>query len=61
MKGAVVWITGLPASGKSALADRVHRRLQYEGKACCVLDGDEVRAALVPSPGYDEDARHAFY
>ena len=61
MKGAVIWITGLPSSGKSVLAERVHRRLKYEGKPCCVLDGDEVREALVPSPGYDEDARNAFY
>jgi adenylylsulfate kinase len=26
-----------------------------------VLDGDEVRGVLVPSPGYDPEARDAFY
>jgi len=59
--GAVVWITGLPSSGKSTLAERVQRRLIEAGISCCTLDGDAVRAALVPSPGYTPEARDAFY
>jgi adenylylsulfate kinase len=59
--GAVVWITGLPSSGKSTLAERVRRRLIEAGIASCTLDGDAVRAALVPSPGYTPEARDAFY
>ncbi|WP_437671100.1 adenylyl-sulfate kinase [Sorangium sp. So ce131] len=61
MSGAVVWITGLPSSGKSTLAERARRALLGEGRASCVLDGDEVRGALVPSPGYDPEGRGAFY
>ncbi len=61
MTGAVVWITGLPSSGKSTLAARVEARLRARGIACLRLDGDEVRGALVPAPGYDEAGRAAFY
>jgi adenylylsulfate kinase len=61
MTGAVVWCTGLPASGKSTLAHTLAARLRELGIATLILDGDEVRAALVPAPGYDDDARDAFY
>lgn len=61
MSGAVVWVTGLPASGKSTLARRLRDRLRAAGAAAAVLDGDAVRAALVPAPGYDPAARAAFY
>jgi adenylylsulfate kinase len=59
--GAVVWLTGPPSSGKSTLARRLAGALADAGCAHCVLDGDEVRAALVPPPGYDEGARAGFY
>ncbi|WP_434042160.1 adenylyl-sulfate kinase [Sorangium cellulosum] len=61
MSGGVVWITGLPASGKSTLAARVRRALLDEGRASCLLDGDEVRGALAPPPGYDPRGRDDFY
>ncbi len=57
--GVVVWLTGLPSSGKSWLARRTAEVLG-PGR-CVVLDGDEVRASLVPTPGYDEAGREAFY
>ncbi len=59
--GAVVWVTGLPSSGKSTLARRIRDRLRGAGRAAMVLDGDQVRAALRPAPGYDEPGRAAFY
>lgn len=59
--GVVVWFTGLPSSGKSALARSVRDELAPLGTAQCILDGDEVRAALVPAPGYGEADRAAFY
>lgn len=61
MTAAVVWITGLPSSGKSTLAARLARRLRADGIAAVVLDGDEVRAALVPARGYGAADRDAFY
>lgn len=61
MTGAVVWFTGLPSSGKSTLAARLAERLRAQARACVVLDGDDVRAALVPKPGYDASSRDALY
>jgi adenylylsulfate kinase len=58
---AIVWVTGLPSSGKSTLARRIRDRLRETGRPSLVLDGDEVRAALVPSPGFDEVGRAGFY
>jgi adenylylsulfate kinase len=59
--GAVVWFTGLPASGKSTLAAALAERLRTAGREPLFLDGDDVRAAMVPAPGYDEAARDGFY
>jgi adenylylsulfate kinase len=59
--GAVVWLTGLPASGKSTLARALARRLRDDGREPLLLDGDELRAALVPAPGYHDEARDGFY
>lgn len=59
--GAVAWVTGLPASGKSTFARGLCDRLRAAGRGPVLLDGDAVRAALVPAPGYDEAGRAAFY
>jgi adenylylsulfate kinase len=61
VSGAVAWVTGLPASGKSTFARRLRDRLRAAGVAAAVLDGDAVRSALVPAPGYDPAGRAAFY
>ncbi len=61
MKGAVVWLVGLPSSGKSTLGRRLVGRLRREGVGALLLDGDEVRASLEPRPGYEPEARDAFY
>jgi adenylylsulfate kinase len=58
---AVVWLTGLPSSGKTTLAAKLLERLRERGIPCCLLDGDELRDALIPRPGYDEPSRAAFY
>jgi adenylylsulfate kinase len=57
----VVWFTGLPSSGKSTLARAVAEELRLKGQACVVLDGDDVRAALAPRPGYGDQERDDFY
>jgi adenylylsulfate kinase len=59
--GAVVWLTGLPASGKSTLANRLDARLREARVPAVVLDGDEVREVLVPRPGHDDDGRDRYY
>jgi bifunctional enzyme CysN/CysC len=45
-RGAVFWLTGLPASGKSTLAMRLEQRLFEIGCQTYVLDGDNVRKGL---------------
>jgi adenylylsulfate kinase len=54
-------VTGLPAAGKSTFAHRLRARLERDGRASLILDGDEVRRALVPAPGYGARARARFY
>jgi adenylylsulfate kinase len=52
---------GLPSSGKSTLAARIASRLRAADLPAALLDGDQIRAALDPRPGYDWEARSRFY
>ncbi|MEZ4224337.1 MAG: adenylyl-sulfate kinase [Polyangiaceae bacterium] len=61
MTGLVVWITGRPSAGKSTFAAALAEALRSQGVAVALLDGDDVRGALRPRPGYDEASRDAFY
>lgn len=45
-RGAVVWLTGLPGSGKTTLARALERRLFERGIQVFVLDGENVRPGL---------------
>ncbi len=56
-KGFVVWLTGLPASGKTTLARVLERRLREVGWRVEVLDGDEVRRWLSPEAGFSREDR----
>jgi bifunctional enzyme CysN/CysC len=44
--GSTLWITGLPAAGKTSLAHALERRLAESGRIAVVLDGDVLRAGL---------------
>lgn len=57
----VVWVSGPPASGKTTLARRLTAKLREAKTPSLLLDGDEVRNALVPRPGYAPEERDAFY
>ncbi len=57
--GIVVWLTGLPQSGKSTLARRVRDRFAPR-RPCVLLDSDEVRDAI-GAGGYGAGDRDAFY
>lgn len=56
-----VWITGLPASGKSTLAAALKRQLGERGIDAAVLESDSLRQVLTPHPRYDEAEREMFY
>lgn len=50
--GATVWLTGLSGSGKSSVAVAVERQLVAGGRACYVLDGDNLRHGLNADLGF---------
>ncbi|MFI7677288.1 adenylyl-sulfate kinase [Actinophytocola sp. NPDC049390] len=54
---AVVWLTGLPGSGKSTIADALERRLHGMGVHTYVLDGDNVRSGLNRDLGFTPEDR----
>lgn len=55
--GAVVWLTGLSASGKSTLAMGLEARLMAEGYTCYTLDGDNIRHGLNANLGFSPEDR----
>ncbi len=60
-RGFAVWITGLPASGKSSVTSELMRKLKARGVTAAVLESDVMRAILTPSPTYSLDERDRFY
>lgn len=56
-RGAVVWFTGLPSSGKSTIAQAVYHRLLDRGVAVELLDGSEVRESLSRGLGFSREDR----
>ncbi|MET7638041.1 adenylyl-sulfate kinase [Streptomyces sp. NPDC005438] len=56
--GATIWLTGLPSSGKTTIAEAVARRLREEHRRVEVLDGDRVRRALSPDLGFSREDRN---
>lgn len=59
--GFAVWITGLPASGKSTLATALAEKLAAEGVPVQVLESDAMRLLLTPDLGYGRADREHFY
>lgn len=56
-----VWLTGLPASGKSAIAAALKPKLEALGMPVEVLESDALRLALTPAPTYSPAERDLFY
>jgi bifunctional enzyme CysN/CysC len=55
--GCVVWLTGLPSSGKSTIAIELERELFNLGRHTYVLDGDKVRHGLCSDLAFSPDDR----
>lgn len=53
-----IWFTGLSASGKSTLANRLDRRLHDAGRHTYLLDGDNVRVGLNRDLGFTDADRN---
>ncbi len=56
-----IWITGLPGSGKTALARAAAAALDALGEPVRVLELDEIRKTLTPRPVYSEAERDVVY
>lgn len=56
-KGFTIWFTGLPCSGKSAVADKVAEILKRKGLKVERLDGDIVRKSLTRDLGFSKKDR----
>jgi adenylylsulfate kinase len=56
-----VWLTGMPASGKSTIARALAAELAGKGIRAAVLESDAVRREITPNAAYGEEERDAFY
>jgi adenylyl-sulfate kinase len=56
-RGATVWFTGLPSSGKSTIAAAVEDRLVSRGRSAYLLDGDNLRHGLNGDLGFSAGDR----
>jgi len=52
--GVVIWLTGLPGSGKTTMATLLENELRNRGFKVETLDGDEVRRNLSPDLGFSK-------
>ena len=57
-KGFTLWFTGLPCSGKTAVADKVAEALRELGLRVERLDGDIVRQSLTRDLGFSKEDRN---
>ena len=57
-QGVLVWMTGLPSSGKSTIAFTTEHVLIEQGNLAYVLDGDNIRHGLNKNLGFSAEDRH---
>jgi adenylylsulfate kinase len=53
----VIWLTGLPGSGKTTIAKALYPKLKESGFKVELLDGDVVRKELSPELGFTKQDR----
>lgn len=56
-----LWMTGLPASGKSTIVNALRPGLEALGLTVEVLESDAVRRLLTPEASYSSEERDLFY
>jgi bifunctional enzyme CysN/CysC len=52
-----LWLTGLPAAGKSTISNALEKRLFAAGRHTYLLDGDDIRLGLNRDLGFSEADR----
>ncbi len=60
-RGFAVWLTGMPASGKSSIVRELVKKIRGLGASVVVLESDEMRKILTPDATYGEEERDRFY
>jgi len=61
LQACAIWLTGLPASGKSTIVAALIPQLEGLGRPVEVLESDAVRLVLTPNPTYSPMERDLFY
>lgn len=59
--GFAIWITGIPASGKTSITRELVKKLKARQISVVVLESDEMRKILTPEPTYSPEERDRFY
>ena len=57
MEAPVIWLTGIPGSGKTTLALELQKFYQKKGLPIEILDGDEIRKTLSKDLGFSPEDR----
>ncbi len=57
MQPSAIWITGLPASGKTTIAGLLQNHLKEKNIRVIILDGDEIRKTLSKDLGFSPEDR----
>ena len=55
--GATVWLTGLPASGKSTIGAALEARIVRAGRFAYLMDGDNLRHGICGDLGFSAEDR----
>jgi adenylyl-sulfate kinase len=56
-KGLVIWMTGLPCSGKSAISSQIEQHFRQRGQRIQLLDGDILRKTVSRDLGFSKEDR----
>ena len=57
MKAPVIWLTGIPGSGKTTIALELGKYYEQKGLPIEILDGDEIRKTLSKDLGFSPEDR----
>jgi bifunctional enzyme CysN/CysC len=58
VRGATIWLTGLPGAGKSTIGKELERQLVAAGRPAYLLDGENLRYGLSSDLGFSQADRH---